>query len=232
MEKTFNKKIIIVFSAAALVSGALVWLAVFRQLGDIKKSSDDIQKEQLDFMVRQQRSQKIFELGKELGDVKKDQEEMKAMFVGKEDAVPFLKILENIAAETGNTIKISVTDLSKIKLRTAKKPVVQEPEAESAKDLQKEEQVPKNIQPQSVKPDFSNQLGFSVEITGNFRSLVDFLTKLENIPYFARVYSFQSALTAKSQAVQSAQGGAAQPVPESKEIKTTLVISVYTDGKK
>lgn len=228
----FNKKIIIIVSAAALAAGALVWLAVFRQLEDIKRSSDDIQKEQLDSMVRQQRSQKIFELGKELGDVKKDREEMKAMLVGKEDAVPFLKILESIAAETGNTIKISVTDLSKIKPRAAKKPVVQESEAESTKDPQKEEQAPKNTQPQNVKPDFSGQLGFSVEITGNFRSLVDFLTKLENIPYFARVYSFQSALTAKSQALQSAQGGAAQPAPESKEIKTTLVISIYTDERK
>lgn len=223
-----------------MLAGGLIWFAFWVQFEKIKTISDDIQKEQLDSQVRQQRSQQVLELGKELGNVEANQQAMKAMLVDKEDAVPFLRAVESVAAATGNTIKISVTDLSKIKFQSAKAPVAQESEAESTKDVQKEDQAQKAATPQASKPDFSGQLGFSIELTGNYRSFVDFLTKVENLPYFVRVYTFQAA-SAKTQTSQPAGSGAVQapaqgaqaPLPEeNKNIKTTLVVGVYTNEAK
>jgi len=240
MLKKMDKKICLLVAVAALLAGVLIWLAIFWQLGKISEMSDNIQKEHLDSLVRDERSQKIFEMGKELGDVENSQKEMSALFVDKENAVPFLKTLETVAAATGSLIKIDVADLTKMKSQTAKKPVVQESDAQSAKDVQKEDQTQKTASSQSGKQDFSNQLGFSVELTGKYASLVDFLTKLENLPYFVRVYNFQISPIVKNQTSQAAGSGAApasgdQPAGSdagSKNIKTILTIGVYTNGGK
>lgn len=240
MLKKMDKKICVLVAAAALLAGILIWLAFFLQLGKIGETADNIQKEQLDSLVRDERSQKIFEMGKELGDVETSQKEMSYLLVDKDNAVPFLKTLETVAGATGSSIKINVADLAKIKPQTAKKPAVQESDAESTKDLQKEDQAQKTADSQSVKQDFSNQLGFSLELTGTYSSLVDFLTKLENLPYFVRVYNFQITPIAKSQTVQTA-GGSAAPAPgsqsagaegENKNIKSVLTVGVYTNGTK
>lgn len=237
-----DKKICLLAAVAVLFAGVLIWLAFFLQLGQIREVSDNIQKEQLDSLVRQQRSQRILEMGKELGDVEKNKNDMSAMFVNKDDAVPFLKMLETIAAATGNEIKINVMDLSKMKSQTSKKGVVQESDAESTKDVQKEEQAQKAVQAKNSKLDFSNQLGFSVELAGRYDSLVDFFTKLENLPYFAQVYNFQIVPIVGHKAAQAAGSGVApasnagdQPVGaegENKNIKSTITIGVYTNGAK
>ena len=243
MPKKIDKKIFFLAAVAVLFAGALIWLAIFWQFGKIREMSDNIQKEQLDSLVRQQRSQKILEMGKELGDVEKNKNDMGAMLVDKNNAVPFLKMLENIAAATGNEIKINVTDLSKMKSQAASKaPVAQESDASSAKDIQQEDQAQKAAQAQNSKPDFSNQLGFSIELNGRYGSLVDFFTKLENLPYFAQVYNFQIAPVAKSQTAQAAGSGVAsnpgapsQPTGaegENKNIKSTITIGAYTNGTK
>lgn len=242
MKRKIDKKIIILVTVTALLEAGLIWLSFFLQLEKIREMSDNIQKEQLDSLVRQERSQKILEMGKELGDVEKNKNDMSAMLVNKDDAVPFLKTLEDIAAATGNEIKISVMDLSKMKSQAAQAPVSQESDASSAKDIQQEDQAQKAAQAKNSKPNFSNELGFSIELTGRYGSLVDFFTKLENLPYFAQVYNFQIDPVAKSQTAQAAGSGVAstpstpiQPVEaegDNKNIKSTITIGVYTNGTK
>lgn len=237
MLKKMDKKICVLVAAAALLAGILIWLAFFLQLGKIGETADNIQKEQLDSLVRDGRSQKIFEMGKELGDVETSQKEMSYLLVDKDNAVPFLKTLEKIAEVTGSSIRINVADLAKIKPQTAKKPAVQKSDAESTKDLQKEDQAQKTADFQNVKQDFSNQLGFSLELTGTYSSLVDFLTKLENLPYFVRVYNFQISPITKSQMVVSGMPSTPGSQPagtegENKNIKSILTVGVYTNGTK
>ncbi|OGI26297.1 MAG: hypothetical protein A3J76_04700 [Candidatus Moranbacteria bacterium RBG_13_45_13] len=242
MIKKFDKELCLSLAAVALLSGGLIWLAAFWQFGKIREISDNIQKEQLDSLVREQRSQKILELGKEFKNVEADQGKMNAMFVDKENAVPFLATLENIATSTDNLITISVIDLTKLKSQTAKKPVVQDSDEESSEGQKKESQPKKTPASQGNKQDFSNQLGFSVELTGRYGALVDFLTKLENMPYFAKVYSFKIAPTEGKQAGQTGESGAPPasnqesqippPQEENKNLNTTLIIGVYTNGTK
>ncbi len=234
MKRIFDKKICFIVVAVVLLATGLIWLAFCWQFGKIEELSDNIQKEQLDSLVKQGRSQKILELGKELEGIETREKEMKAMLVDKENAVPFLELLEDTAIGTGNSIKISVSDLAKMKSQTAKKPAVAESDAESAKDLQKETQAQKSAKSKEKAPDFSNQLGFSIELSGGYGAFLDFLTKLENFPYFVRVYSFQMNPAPKSQAAQAASVSADQPnstSAENQNTKSTIIIGVYTNGK-
>lgn len=234
MKNGFDKKICLMVFVVFLLAAGLIWLAFFRQFGKIKELSDDIQEEQLDYSVKQERSQKIFELGKELEGIETREKGMKAMLVDKEDAVPFLKLLEDIAIGTGNSIKISVADLAKISVLASKKPVVQASDAESTKDLQKESQAQKTAKSKEKAPDFSNQLGFSIELSGGYGAFLDFLTKLENFPYFVRVYSFQMNPIAKSQTNQASGAPSDQPNSanaENQSVKSTIIIGVYINGK-
>ena len=234
MLKKMDKKICLLAVVAALLAGILIWLAFFFQLGKVRETADNIQKEQLDSLVRDERSQKILEMKKELGDVETSQKEMNALLVDKENAVPFLKLMEDTAIGTGNSIKISVVDLAKIKSQSSKKPVVQEADPESTKDIQKQDQAQKTEQAKNTAPDFSNQLGFSIELTGEYGSFIDFLTKIENFPYLVQVYSFQTAPMTKSQAAQVTSPPADQSNSENvenKDTKSTIIIGVYTNGK-
>jgi cytoskeletal protein RodZ len=232
--KRFDKKIFLVVAVVFLLAVGLVWLALFWQFNKVKELSENIQKEQLDSLVKQERSQKILALGKELDGIEMREKEMQAMLVDKENAVPFLKLLEDTAVETGNSIKISVVDLAKMNTQLSKKPSVQASDAESAKDIQKESQTQKAAKSKEKAPDFSNQLGFSVELSGGYGSFLDFLTKVENFPYFVRVYSFQADPIVKSQATQAAGTSSDQlnsADVENKNIKSTITIGVYTNGK-
>ncbi len=231
MLKSLDKKAFLLLLAVIALSGFLIWLAFFWQMEKIKKISDDIQKEQLDYLVRQERKQKVVELGKELGDISAREKEMKAMFIDKENAVPFLELVENSAYSTGNQIKINVADLSKVAVQAVKKTLSQNEneDEDSKKSASKNTQSKEKSSSQSSKPDFSNQLGFSIEITGDFGSFVDFLTKLENMPYFVKVYNFQITPAAKDQVAQQPEN---QPDEANKNLKAALVVGVYTNGTK
>jgi hypothetical protein len=235
MIKKFDKKICLIIAAVVLLATGLIWLAFCWQFENIKELSENIQKEQLNYLVKQERSQKVLDLGKELSGIETREKELKDMLVDKENAVPFLKLLEDIAVETGNSVKISVADLTKISSQLSKKPAAQvSSDAESAKDIQKESQAQKAAKAKEKAPDFSNQLGFSVELSGGYGNFLDFLTKLENFPYFVRVYSFQMDPVAKGQALQAVGNSADQGNPGNignQGIKSTIIIGVYTNGK-
>jgi HAMP domain-containing protein len=238
-----DKRILSLTIVAVLIAAGLIWLAAFWQLGKIREMSDNIQKEQLDHLVQEQRNKRILELKKELGDVGETKKDMDAFLIDKENAVPFLELLEGIARSTGNKINISVTDLAKMKSQlTPKNQVSKESDDESTDSAKKDTQKKNAANVKNEKQDFSNQLGFLVDLTGEYRSLIDFLTKLENAPYFIRVYNFQIAQAEKKQNSQTGTINESQAPPEggqadqneenAKNITTVLTIGVYTNGAK
>jgi hypothetical protein len=239
MSRKMNKKIFFLVAISLIVVVFLAWFAFAVQLKNIKTVSDDIQKAQLDASVRQERKQKILELGKKLGNIESDQMGMSAMFVDKNDAVPFLEDLESIATTTGNEIAINVVDLAKLKpLLDKAVPSQEESDEESEKTSQNQAKAPSKPKTKAPKEDYSNQLGFTVVLSGEYDSLVDFFTKLENMPYFVRVYNFQIASDAKKIKIPENeipqaqnQSGAGQE-EKNKTIKSILTIGVYANGSK
>ncbi len=235
MFKNIDKKICLSVAIVVLLASGLIYLAFFWQLKKIEELSDDIQKIQLDSQVQKERKEKIVALGKELGNVDEKEKKMESFFVDKDNAVPFLKLLESSAFSTGNNIVISVTDLSKLKLSSSKTTTATSSDDESVNDVKKESAAQKTKKAATKKTDISNQLGFSVKLEGRFGSLVDFLTKLENMPYFVQVYKFdvKPGLSKKpvprspDQVDQSSENG-----DTDKDITTDLIIGVYTNATK
>jgi hypothetical protein len=240
MMKKISKKMLSLMAIAAIFSGFLIWFAFVYQLKEVKKASDDIQKAQLDASVQQERKQKILELGKELGNVELEQEAMGAMLIDKNDAVPFFKKLEDIAAETNNRIVISVVDFAKMKplLAKAAVPVQEDDDEDVVKDAPKKAKESASSSADKEKNDYSGQIGFSILVSGRYNSLVDFLTKLENIPYFIKIYNLQIASDERkimSSAIgsdQSTAPGSTTQEEDSNTIKSVLTIGVYTNESK
>lgn len=217
---------------AIIAAAGLSWLAFFWQFGKIKTTSDMIQEQQLSSQVDQERRQKILELGKELVDIENNTNEMKNMLVDKNNAVPFLEALENISSSTGNSIVISVVDLSKAVAQNTKKPVASEDDSDA--DSNSKTSPAKKATAKSAKPDYSNQLGFSLSINGTFPSLINFLNKIENIPYFIQVYDFKIAPISKNQSAKTENSDSSQDDQNKLEnsLNTMITIGVYSNGTK
>lgn len=230
MKIKFNKNFILSAAAIASIVLGLIWLAWFWQFRKIKETVDNIQKEQLDSLVREERSQRISKLEKELGNVEASARQMNSALIAKEDAVSFLKDLENIARETQNSIKISVSDLTKLKPAQKKTaPAASSDDDEDTKGAKPAQQKMAKIEPTE---DFSGMLGFSLEVTGKYNSFIDFLTKIENMPYFVRVYNLEIIPADEKPAsigmlVETGEGQS----EEENNISAKMIIMVYTNGK-
>ncbi|MDD5489895.1 MAG: hypothetical protein PHP25_04430, partial [Candidatus Moranbacteria bacterium] len=99
MPKKPDKKIILFFFATALVVAVLVWLVIFF-LGDkVRQSFENYQKEKLNSFVLEEKRNKILKLEKELPDLEEEKNNLNAMLVKKDAALPFLRTLEKVAGD-------------------------------------------------------------------------------------------------------------------------------------
>ncbi len=241
MIKSSNKKIYSIALAVFLVIGSLIWLTFLFQIQRIKDSADSIQEEKLDFSVRQRKGEQITRLKKELSDIQSRQKEIEATLVNKNNAVPVLRSLEDIAGESNSEIKISVADLTKLKADQAKNQE-KEDEEEAVKKDEKTAKFGEKSGEGKTDPlaELRNQLGLSLEITATFPSFEDFLYKMENLPYFIQVYTMEILPTAdknKDQPAGSAvkspdQSGGTNNDSKERLIKATMLIIVYTNDQK
>jgi hypothetical protein len=241
-----NKKIILaVLLSSVFVLGA-AWFVFFVQIPKIKETADAIQKEKLDSFVRQQKSDKIYKLKKDLSDIESQKDEMDATFIKKNESVPFFRALEKIAEESGCQIKIGVADLAKVKFSTVKKatPAVDE-ESDTETAPKAADSSGKAQADEAAKADdlakLKNYPAFNIETTGSSSSVLSFLGKMENIPYFVRVLTLNLASEkAGSGAVSlgagtlSAGGQTAQSnaQKDDKNVKMSLLVIVYSNDKK
>jgi len=126
--------------------------------------------------------------------------------------------------DTGNQIEIDVYDLKKLKAKN-KRTVSGSKNAKKNDEAKKED---KNNQ------ELKDKLGFSLELKGTFRSLIDFLNKVENFPYFIKVHSLDINLLSELQRISRKTddaGGENGEAELAKKIKSTIIIVVYTDDK-
>ena len=245
MARKTDKKIIITVVIVLLSVAALGWFAFFYETKQIGDTAETIQKKKLESLVFQEKRDKIVKLKKDLKDIESYKNEMDKMLIGKDDAVIFLRSVEGIASDTSNSIKIESADLSKLKMNQSKSAGSSSSEEDAAKGLTKDQQIAADLAAEKEKQKQSDQLkaklGFTIELEGTYPAIVDFLDKMENLPYFISVYNMDltgpdklnqptaaagGALLAESTAL--GQGAAA----ENKNIKmTTLVIVNTNDGK-
>lgn len=244
MNRKTDKKIIITILFVLLFVATLGWFAFFYETKKVQNTADTIQKKKLESLVLQEKRDKIIKLKKDLKDIERYKNEMDKMLIKKEDAVIFLRSIEEIASSTSNSIAVEAVDLSKLKIGQSKK-TADSGDKEAAKGLTKEQQAAADLEAQKEKQSQSDQmkkkLGFTIELAGTYSSLVDFLDKMENLPYFISVYSMDLVNPSKSSQPTAAAGGVLSagstipgqeaPTPD-KNIKMTMLVIVNTnDGK-
>ncbi|MDI6778075.1 MAG: hypothetical protein QMD77_02690 [Patescibacteria group bacterium] len=242
--KNINRKVIIAISFVSVLALGLVWLGFFLQIPKVKELSEAIQKEKLDSFVRQEKASKIFKLKKELADIEDQKMEMEAVFSEKNEAVPFLRVLEKAAGDASCQIKVEAADLSKVKF-TQQKPSAKAADEEDEATGKKQNSAEKNKSDESAKTDEIAKLkihpAFNVEASGSFSSVMDFLGKMENLPYFVRVLildfstgktSGQSGTANAGTLAAGGQAASGNSENQGKNVKLNLLFIVYSNEKK
>jgi len=236
---TKRKKVMFTIALSVAIIVGLAWFTLIFQKKLIIEMSETVQKEKLDAFVHQEKKDKILKLKKELDDIEIQKKEMEAMLPKKDGVVPVLQSLEKIAFETSSTIKIDAVDISKLKIGQAKKPVKKQEDEEIAKkesatSSQDDEKEEKPSQDDLAK--IRKFPAFNLTITGNYSSLIDFMDKMDSLPYFIRVLIIDLAYYDKDKNQMSSGGTVFAPsLPstdqseENKEkgVKMTLLIVIY-----
>ena len=243
MARKTDKKIIIAVVIVSLSVAALGWFAFFYETKRIQNTADAIQGKKLESLVLHEKRDKILKLKKDLNDIESYKSEIDRILISRDDAVALLRSFEGISSDTGTLIKIESADLSKLKI-VSQKSAPSAAADDTTTPSTTASQVAADQAAEKAKQDQVNQLknkiGFSIEITGTYPALVDFLDKMENLPYFINVYSMDLANPNKLNQSTPAVGGvlpAENPTagtgePENKNIKMTILVIVNTkDGK-
>ncbi|OGI25746.1 MAG: hypothetical protein A3J76_00145 [Candidatus Moranbacteria bacterium RBG_13_45_13] len=240
-----KKKILMAVGGAALFVGFLGWFSFFWQIGSIGNKFEEIQRVKLESLVWQEKLKQVSMLKKELPQIEEQSGEIEKMFVSRDDAVSLFQALEKAAALSGTSVKVDSVDLAKLKIGKAKpapKKVEEDENTKAAKDANSESaQAEKQSKESSTSVKLKNMLGLSIEVTGNYSSLVDFLKRMEGSPYFIQVLIIdavpvvQKSQTGASQSgvlPQSGQPDQSSSPQEGTDLKMNLTVAVYTNETK
>jgi len=245
MMKKIDRKLILAVLFVSIVTLGLVWLIFFVQIPKIRETAEVVQKEKLDSFIRQEKGDKIFKLKKELAGIEDQREKMEAVFLEKNEAVPFFRALEKAASDTSCQIKVEAADLNKVKLDQLKPKPGNAAADEEEGVKKKPNSENKDQSGESAKADEISKLkvhpAFNLEVTGSFSSIMNFLEGMENLPYFVRVLTLDlsagkvssqtgsSGTGALSAGTQTAGGGSQA---QDKTVKFSLLVIIYSRGTK
>jgi hypothetical protein len=174
--KNFWKKytIQIVLAGYCLFLGLFVHGIIFTRVENIKNKADEIQKKAIDKELDNENLTKIPQL---IGDyeVFAAQENNLNVVLGKESEIEFIKLLENLAKETGNEINLKLIedDASQIKSSQTKTKAKDKDAGDIKSNLPEEEYIM-----------------IQLELKGGYPELMRFLEKLERMDYYTNVVSF------------------------------------------
>lgn len=234
MRRPTNKKIIYWVLAVSFIVLFLFWFVFFFQIPRVRELSELNEKEKLNTLVLRRKMEELSKLKNEISDLESEKKKFEALFIRENEAVPLLRLLEKIAAETNCVIRINPLDISKIKFEKAAK-------SEKSQDAEEEIKKPKPQEVNQVKEQqddlapLKKYPAFSVETEGTYGSAVSFLKKMENLPYFIRVLILDIAPMEKASQLSSGSGvlqtssqqkGGDQPSGD-KNVKMSITFVVY-----
>ena len=237
MRFSSNKKIIAAIAVSMAMILFLAWVTFFLQRKGIVNSSETYQKEKLNYFVLQEKKDKLLQMKNELVDLEAQEKNLEAVFIKKDEAIPFIRQLEKIAEDSSCSLAIEPADLGKIKFGQVQKPQSNPDNEEGttktknqSQDQQKEEKKKDDL------ADVRNYPAFSVSVTGSFPSAVNFLSEMENLPFFIRPLVIDVSIDKKGSSGIGPEAGTLavgnQNLPEaqkseSKNVKMTLIIVIY-----
>lgn len=238
--KREKKQIAITVASLVLAVGLLGWFSFFYQIREIRKQSENIQREKLESLVWQEKRDKMLQLKSELSEIEAKKTEMEKMYVSQDNAVPLFQALEMAATLSGTEIRIESVDLSKIKLQKPTAAVSKTKESDDEeladkKDAKNQTSQNKSQEKEDDLAKLKKMLGLSVEVTGDYQSLVSFLQKMEGLPYFVQIVVLDISPTAKKGANTTATGTLSANQPnagqlsenQDNNLKMALTVAIY-----
>lgn len=236
-----NKKIIITSALLGVVILTLIWLAFFWEAKRVKDVSENYQKEKLNSFVIQEKKNKFAKLNKEIANLKENTDELSAMFLRKDQALPVLKGLEDVASRSSCKIVITPADISKIKFASSTNQQKNTSSDENDTTVQKDQPASSDTGQKKIDElaPLKNYPAFSVQITGTYPNAVNFVSKMENLPYFVRPLIVDIVPAGKSKQVNTGSSGTlsigtsstqnqqADQSEENKNVMMTLIIVIY-----
>jgi Tfp pilus assembly protein PilO len=139
-------------------------------LGDIQEKSDEIQKIKIDNEISQERIAKLPEM-RELHAIFGQEKDNLIVVLDQNSSVEFIKKLELLAQETGNSIGLKIDDRS-----------------ESIKN-NKGNDAKKDSEDISANLPSKSYLSMEIDLEGKYENFVSFLYKLENLDYYVNILS-------------------------------------------
>lgn len=177
-----NHKIKIIALAYLFISAALIYFTVVFLMRRIIVKSDEIQALILD---REIENSRIGAISRMEGDYiySEENKKMLEVMLSREEGVDFIKKMENIAQETGNTISFSVDETGN---KNAKPQVV------AKKDAPKEKTIKEALA-------YGNYIAIKIDLKGDYAGFISFLNKLENTRNYVNIVSIGSKVEKESE---------------------------------
>jgi hypothetical protein len=169
-----NHKIKIIILAYIIITGFLLYFSISYATKKIREKSDEIQSQVLDREIENSRVSAISEME---NDHAYSQENKNALgiLLSSEEGVDFIKKMENIAQETGNTITFKVEEATQ-----DKKPVSTQAKKENAEKTIKDSLT------------YDSYISIQINLKGDYNGFISFLNKLESTRNYINIISLES----------------------------------------
>lgn len=170
-----NHKLIFIAVGYLLVVSILIYLLGIPFLNKIKNKTDNIQQRLLDNQLDEAKLNKINDLEEQYAYLENKEGALEVILDSQEE-VSFIERLENLATETGNTMKLSVVEQdSSSKTKNTQSVKKKENEKTSVMD----------------SLTYDKYLSFQINLKGDYASFLQFLYRLENSPNYVNIISLE-----------------------------------------
>jgi Tfp pilus assembly protein PilO len=168
-----NNKIVLAIFLYAVFLGALYFFIIRYFFNEIENKVNKIQEKIVIQENLKEKNSKLPAFRDQFELIQKGESKM-AINLNKDSVVELIKKIEKISEETGNKVKIEVSENDSL----AKK--------NSAKSGKEEENKKKSI---AEKLPLEKSMTINIQLMGNYGNLIDFIRKIENMNYYCDILS-------------------------------------------
>lgn len=217
LAKYKDEIVVIIFGLAFFAAIYFMFVPIISKL---RGTSDEIQKKIIDQQIEEARLGNLTQMKDELAKYEKQKSSVAVILEAGSEA-SFIESLESMAASTGNSVSLKISEASKEASGKA-----------SGSDKKKAANILTELTYKKYFP-------IEVNLKGNYQSFINFLHKLENSQYYANVISLNIKKSARDN--QSAASSGASEIfssspssssdnsfNESEKLDTSINIIVYT----
>ncbi|HMN19580.1 MAG TPA: hypothetical protein PKA31_03235 [Candidatus Moranbacteria bacterium] len=219
-----KQKIALAIVAYILLIAAVVCFVVLPLLEEGRHIREEIERETALQEGRQQRLGEVPKLREQHAKIETGREELDVLLV-RDDAVKLISVLEGLAEKEGVNIEIAVDE------SLAKPKATARAKQDDSKDKEKKEALIDGLPSQDY-------VQFSVTLNGPYGAVVNFIERVEVMPYYADILSLAFKTREEKEERPSGNPLVGSGAPNAKEeqapsgnVEATVVLAVYLQSK-